>query len=321
MKNNDIHSLRGKLDRLESRIIELDIPSSDRTAILQFRDQGFADGLGIARNVKYMQLLISLYKLSTFSFLDATHQEIISLLARIELSNLSDWSKYDYKVALRKYLVYCRRRDLADLIRISTVQSSKLPEELLDIRDIRSLMQACTNAADLALISVLWESGCRIGELLGIMRKHVRMDSIGGVLLVNGKTGMRRIRIIESAPYLNIWISEQSPEQDERVFPWQYPAARKRLKTIAQHSEVDKRIYPHLFRHSRATYLANHLTEAQLCHYMGWTIGSNMARIYVHLSGIDIDYTLSMLPAVLPSMQNVCEPVVIQTELGDGWGW
>jgi len=48
----------------------------------------------------------------------------------------------------------------------------------------------------------------------------------------------------------------------------------------------------HNFRHSRATYLANHLTEAQMKEFFGWVQASDMASIYVHLSGRDVDKAL-----------------------------
>ena len=35
--------------------------------------------------------------------------------------------------------------------------------------------------------------------------------------------------------------------------------------------------------------MAAHMTEQQLKKYLGWTEGSNMAAVYVHLSGKDID--------------------------------
>ena len=55
---------------------------------------------------------------------------------------------------------------------------------------------------------------------------------------------------------------------------------------------IKKRIYPHLFRHSRATALANHLTEAQMKVYLGWTQSSNMTSVYIHLSGKETDVAI-----------------------------
>lgn len=55
---------------------------------------------------------------------------------------------------------------------------------------------------------------------------------------------------------------------------------------------MHKKVNPHNFRHSRATYLANHLTDAQMKEHFGWVQGSDMASIYVHLSGRDVDNAL-----------------------------
>ena len=48
----------------------------------------------------------------------------------------------------------------------------------------------------------------------------------------------------------------------------------------------------YILRHSRATYLAKHLTEAQMCIFFGWEHGTKVIRRYLHLSGKDVDDTL-----------------------------
>jgi hypothetical protein len=45
-------------------------------------------------------------------------------------------------------------------------------------------------------------------------------------------------------------------------------------------------------RHTRATELANLLTEAQMKEHLGWVPGSEMPSTYVHLSGRDVDSAL-----------------------------
>jgi integrase len=71
--------------------------------------------------------------------------------------------------------------------------------------------------------------------------------------------------------------------------PMQYDTIRMRLKKLAKKAGIKKRIHRHLFRHSRATYMADYLTEAQMNVYFGWIQGSEMPSVYVHLSGRDID--------------------------------
>ena len=52
------------------------------------------------------------------------------------------------------------------------------------------------------------DSGCRIGELLTLRIKNIQFDDYGGVLLVTGKTGQRRVRIIHSVQRLQTWLDQ-----------------------------------------------------------------------------------------------------------------
>ena len=67
------------------------------------------------------------------------------------------------------------------------------------------------------------------------------------------------------------------------------------MRKLGEKAGIRKNIHPHLFRHSRATHLARHLTESQLNQFFGWSQGSRMAQIYVHLSGRDLDPALLRL--------------------------
>lgn len=299
MPKIDIHNFKRRLERVELSLGKMDLPGNDHQLIQEYRDRCFADGLGIARVVKYLQALKGLYDRSLVSIPGAIPSDIIRILANIEREDLSGWTKHDYRLALRKYLVFCGRPELASLVKLPNCGTHKLPEELLTPDDIGALMASAADSMLQALIITLYESGCRVGELLGIRRKHVQYDALGIVLIVEGKTGMRRVRVIEAAVYLDIWISEGSFKQDEPIFPISYAAFRKRLQVLAVRAGIGKRIYPHLFRHSRATFLASYLTEAQLCAYHGWTIGSSMPRIYVHLNSKDLDSTLMNVPVIL----------------------
>jgi len=117
----------------------------------------------------------------------------------------------------------------------------------------------------------------------------------------------RRVRVIASAPKLQQWIENHPLKEDPNAPLWvtigtnsknkvlNYATAKTVLKKLAKKAGIKKRIYPHLFRHSRATHLANHLTEAQMNQYFGWVQGSKMASIYVHLSGRDVVHALLKL--------------------------
>ena len=65
------------------------------------------------------------------------------------------------------------------------------------------------------------------------------------------------------------------------------------LRKLAEKARV--KINPHAFRHARATHLASKLTEAQMKELFGWVQSSDMASVYVHLSGRDVDNALLRL--------------------------
>lgn len=184
--------------------------------------------------------------------------------------------------------------------------------------EVRAMIEAAASLRDKALVATLYDGGFRIAELGELRIKDVTFDTYGAVLIVRGKTGMRRVRIIFASPYLSQWMNTH-PLRDNREAPlWvsltdnemmNYFAIRAQLQKIAKRAGIDKKVNPHNFRHSRATYLASHLTESQLEEYLGWVHGSASPRTYVHLSGRDVDEKILQLHG-LKKETEASEPTV-----------
>lgn len=79
-----------------------------------------------------------------------------------------------------------------------------------------------------------------------------------------------------------------------------YNKIREILSNLAKKADVKKRVNPHSFRYARATNLAQFLTEAQMKEFFGWTQASDMAALYVHLSGRDVDNAILKANGKLP---------------------
>jgi integrase/recombinase XerD len=221
-------------------------------------------------------------------------------------------TKRDYKILIRKFFRWMNKDDVIAWMKIPTRNDTrKLPEDMLSEEEIEKMINACEHPRDKAMVACLYESGTRISELGDMKIKHVKFDQYGAALMVDGKTGMRRVRIIFSSPYLATWLDNHPFRQNPEAFVWvgigtvgrnvplQYGAIRMHLKRIAEKAGIKKRIHPHLFRHSRSTHLAKHLTEAQMKQYLEWVQGSDMAAIYVHLSGRDVDNALLRMHGIV----------------------
>jgi integrase/recombinase XerD len=285
----------------------------NKLAIQRFHSNCLAEGLTNARISKLLHHVRRIAILLNKNFAEASKDDIAQVVREIETNPAwAPATKHDYKVILKKFYKSMRGTgefpDEVKWIRPNFKKNNhRLPEELLTEEDVRRLVQAACHPRDKAFILVLYESGCRIGELLNLRIKNISFDANGAALLVDGKTGQRRVRIIASAPLLSVWLNNH-PFRDNPDSPlWlvigtknhhealNYASIVSQLKKIAARAGVKKRVNPHSFRHARATFLANNLTEAQMKEYFGWVQSSDMASVYVHLSGRDVDNAILKL--------------------------
>ncbi len=300
------------LKATENRIKKSSICEANKQLIFKFESHCFAEGLSIDRVLKHLTELKILAEMSGKDFRSLSKQDMMKLVEHIERMKRAERTKQDYKKLIRKFFKWMDKGDLIDWIKIPLRKDSrKLPEDLLSEEEIEKIINACEHPRDRALVASLYESGARISEIGNLKIKHVKFDQYGAVLMVDGKTGMRRVRIIFSSPYLATWLDNHPFRGNPEAFVWigigtvgrneplQYGAIRMHLKRIAQKAGIKKRIHPHLFRHSRSTHLAKHLTEAQMKQYLGWVQGSSMAAIYVHLSGRDVDNALLKMHGIV----------------------
>jgi len=76
------------------------------------------------------------------------------------------------------------------------------------------------------------------------------------------------------------------------------------LKKIAKRAGIKKRIYPHLFRYTRATRLLSHVSEVIGAKYMGWVLGTRMIKRYIHLADRDVENAILDLYGIKPSEES-----------------
>jgi len=221
-------------------------------------------------------------------------------------------SSYDMKKILRIFVRWIKtgsrekseNGDPVEIrgIRVKTVKDTLARESLLTENDREKLLRACGNDVMMrAFIDVHLEAGTRPGEILNLQIKHVKFDNVGAVIAVDGKTYARPIRLIRSVPNLSQWLNCHPYKEDHDWPLWisvradnhgeslNYMQARHRLLKVAEKAQLSKRIFLNLFRHTEATEMANHLTEAQLRKRQGWSATSRQPARYVHMVNADVE--------------------------------
>ena len=310
------YSARGLKRALENLEKDTTVIPKNKQDIIDFIYGMTALGIKPIRLKKEIYILKTISQLLGHIFREAGKKEMLQLFSQIELSNYSEWSKTEFKVILKRFYKWLQGEDKyypekVAWIKIKDSKNNILPEELLTEDEVLQVINACQFIRDKAFIHLLYESGARIGEILTLRIKHITFAEPVSAILVNGKTGQRRIPIIKSVAPLKEWIEKHPFKDNPESLVWVktnerlgnlrtqgersntnhigYSSVKKLLEVNFEEVGLKKRCNPHIFRHSRATFLAKHLTEAQLKMFFGWTQNSDMAARYVHLSGRDLD--------------------------------
>ncbi|MCP8304222.1 MAG: tyrosine-type recombinase/integrase, partial [archaeon] len=270
----DIHKRARKLQRALQRLDASSISEGNKDTIKQFECYLTQEEYSAGRRQKYVEQLTKIASWLDKPFKVASKPDIIDIMVKVGEQGYKEWTKHDYKVTLKVFFKWLRFGSIENdeypeevkWIKSRMKNSSrKLPEEILTEDEVQRMAEACTNSRDKAFILVLYDCGGRIGEILSLKIKDVTFDRYGAVLILDGKTGMRRVRIIASAPALSHWLSDHPLKntsdaplwtmftEREKIKPVSYAAMRKVILEATRNAEppIKKRVHPHLFRHSR----------------------------------------------------------------------
>ncbi len=226
-------------------------------------------------------------------------------LERLKVESLAPM-KSGYVMAnyLRSFFKRAGRPEVADILHLKKEEHRLDRSELLTPSEVQKLIEACTSQRDRALLGVLWDCGVRVHEALALRLQDVRERPANGgpraYVLWFGKTKIAGEEheglVLETAEVMAEWLANYpfTPDDAAPLFPsfsgrfmtsvdgWRI------VQKAAKRAKLAKAVRPHLFRHSRATFLlARGLTEAKVKRLLGWSAASGMLGKYAHLIGED----------------------------------
>lgn len=229
-------------------------------------------------------------------------------LARANLHDLAD-----LKAELRKQVsgpgaVRCLamfyrvvdRPDLAKVCKLTQRIRRLRPEEVLTPAEAKRLIEHAGTVRDRALVGALWDLGWRVSDVLSVRWGDVTRRAAGDGLPLTFHISFQASKndvpmenyVKDSASMLEAWLRIHPRQSDETPLLCRNdgsPLTERRvlqvLKGVATRAGIRKRVYAHLFRHSRATYLLRMgLSEALVKQMLGWAPGSQqLSKTYSHL--------------------------------------
>ncbi len=225
---------------------------------------------------------------------------------------LSSRYKVDVKVTVKKFYKWllgdCRQ--YPPLVEWIDTFSEPKDVPALSEMEVDRLVSLARTPEQRAIIQVLFDGGLRIGELLNVRLHHVTRRSleVSGVTrhcfviwIPFSKTLRRAVALPMSSTskWIHLWLEYhpanpriaddgriEAEESQAPLFPVPASYVRSFLGKLGR-TAIKKRVYPHLLRHSSATYWANKLPYFKFCKRFGWTMTSKMPQRYIDRQGVD----------------------------------
>ncbi len=222
-------------------------------------------------------------------------------------------------ILVKAALDFLGRKKISEKIQLPKVKdrADRIREKLLDPGEVKKLIEKAPTDQDRLGFSLLYELGCRIGELYNVRMKDVQFDKYGAIIWLTGKSGTRSRRVYSSVPDLKTHINSH-PEKDKpeaKLFRYGRKGSSKaHERTMANRYRrigkdiLGRNIHPHMFRHTKATEDSKLFTDREMMILFGWK-RPDMVSTYSHLSLRDVEEKDLVLHG-MKSKEEILKPLV-----------
>jgi integrase/recombinase XerD len=236
--------------------------------------------------------------------LDATHADIQGFLAHLMGGQKAKATSTSRAISsLKRLFRYLLRQNRIAADPTLQIATPKLPRSLpksLTEEDVELLLNAPDVDAplgmrDRTMLEVLYASGLRVSELVGLSVAQVSLDM--GVTRVMGKGSKERLVPLgeEALDWVKKYLVEARPallsgKVSDALFVTQQGSAMTRqmfwylIKKHAKHGGLHKALSPHTLRHAFATHLLNHGADLRVVQMLLGHSDISTTQIYTHVA-------------------------------------
>lgn len=332
MTNGDIHNLSKTIKRLKQQIKSSpDISERDKKILIE-GNRSFPSFLTYMENKDHSKSRINRY-LRTWKRLAERNEWELEEVSKTKITELigdlntdkicknngepfAESSKREIKKGIRKmytdfFEAYSSELDIEEGFNGEGVINFTLtidrsytdPDKLPSPFHVKELIETCEKPRDKAYIMLLWSTGGRHGEVLGLQWQDVSFSgATGTVTFRDTKTGGdHTVPMAEAMPFVrqHMQNDERSQEPDAFLFrsshsDQQYTGsgASNLIMSARKDTDIPAKIKtnPHAFRKGRTVYwIRQGKNEAWICKHMNWVPGSDTVVHYARVAKEDVE--------------------------------
>lgn len=237
------------------------------------------------------------------SLREVTHADLLGYLAQRVAGNARPRTTSRQLSSFKRFYQFLLRQGKIAADPSLRIDAPKLPRALpksLTEEDVEHLLEAPKiesplGLRDKAMLEILYASGLRVSELVGLTAAQVSLDM--GVVRVMGKGGKERLVPLgeESLAWLKRYLIESRPKLlagrvSDALFVTGRAAAMTRqafwhlIKRHARQAGIVKPLSPHTLRHAFATHLLNHGADLRVVQMLLGHADISTTQIYTHVA-------------------------------------
>jgi integrase/recombinase XerD len=217
---------------------------------------------------------------------------------------LSPHSVHSYVRAINHFLSWAKKEGEPIDVKAQLPRLPKRLVEVLNRGEILRMEHAAEAERDKLIIRLLANTGLRVGELLGLRTNDLVEQNKNYYLHVRGKGATdrmvpapkvyRRLRIFiergrpRDAVSNRVFLSRRRRPNGGDYEPLTTSGVDQMIRNVGESAGIAKRVYPHLLRHSFATWqLSRGMNPIQLAQILGHSSLTMIQAVYSHLTPVD----------------------------------
>jgi len=265
----------------------------------------YRDGLTVFRRYLTDEIKQSI---RTFEFKDCTHDFLLEYMAYLRKTGLAATTCNNRLAAIRAYLWYVADGDVSmqsvalGASRVPFLRASKKVKEIIGKEDFLALLSAPSNTTrlgrrDCTIMVLLYDTAIRVSELLELKISSLYLNEPIPYIRVHGKGDKERAVAITDKTVDHLKAYMKAFHTDMLDIPLFYTIIKGSLSPMStgnverivkkyaekvrmDHPHLPEKVYPHMFRRTRATNLYQNGVELELVSRILGHTSTQTTRIY-----------------------------------------
>lgn len=250
--------------------------------------------------IKYRKMLMQLDKWFGKFFEELTEDDVDSFRVKLRDDKIRTLKGKPFEESVKRDI---ENKGLKTLLKfLGKTELAMFTNRYNDQKEIPSLSKEeiesaieSMNLRDKVVWQILFDGGFRAEEFLNVKWKDLRDDSLKSngyykIRITKSKTKPRTIGLTlpKSTEIINQWLKVNKDKigTNKPFVDISRSLLNQMIRNVGE-KYLKKKCFPHLLRHSSATYYCHYLNQYQLCKRYGWAMASDMPQRYIDREGVD----------------------------------